>query len=109
MKNQLAFSRPSAAHIHRLFGFCSASCSHLRPERNEVVKQVYWYFLYIPHPYVYNYNIISSAECKIALSQRPIQERPISTPGSRTPYLGARFKNALSRRSVEEWPISAPD
>ena len=38
-----------------------------------------------------------------------MQERPISAPGSRTTYLGARLKNALSRRPVQERPISAPD
>ena len=37
-----------------------------------------------------------------------MQERPVSAPGSRTPYLGARFKNDLPRRPVEERPISAP-
>ena len=45
---------------------------------------------------------------KNALSQRPIEERPISASSSRTTYLGARSKNDLSRRPVEERPISAP-
>ena len=52
---------------------------------------------------------ISSAGCKNALSRRPVQERPISAPGPRTTYLGARLKNDLSRRPIEERPISAPD
>ena len=38
-----------------------------------------------------------------------MQERPISAPDTRTPYLGAQCKNDLSRRPVEERPISAPD
>ena len=33
-----------------------------------------------------------------------MQECPISAPGSRTTYLGARLKNALSRRPVHERP-----
>ena len=45
---------------------------------------------------------------KNALSRRPVEERPISAPGSRTTYLGARSKNDLSRRPVQERPISAP-
>ena len=49
------------------------------------------------------------ARLKNALSRRPVQERPISAPRWRTPYLGVRFKNDLSRRSVQERPISAPD
>ena len=50
----------------------------------------------------------SSARCKNALSRRPVEERPISAPGSRTTYLGAWSKNDLSRRPVQERPISAP-
>ena len=38
-----------------------------------------------------------------------MQERPISAPGPRTTYVGARLKNEISRRPVEERPISAPD
>ena len=52
---------------------------------------------------------ISSAGCKNALSRRPVEERPISAPGPRTTYFGARSKNDLSRRPVEERPISASD
>ena len=59
--------------------------------------------------YALIYNHISSAGCKNALSRRPVEERPISAPGSRTTYLSARSKNDLSRYLVEEWPISALD
>ena len=34
-----------------------------------------------------------------------MQERPISMPGLRTPYVGVRLKNALSRRRIQERPI----
>ena len=37
-----------------------------------------------------------------------MQKRPISAPGSRTTYLGARFKNDQSWRPVEKRPISTP-
>ena len=49
------------------------------------------------------------ARLKNALSRRPVQERLISAPGPRTIYLGAQLRNDLSRRPVEERPISAPD
>ena len=36
-------------------------------------------------------DIISSAGCKNALSRRPVQERPISAPDSRTTYHKREF------------------
>ena len=46
--------------------------------------------------------MISTAGCKIDLSQNPSQKRPISAPDSRTPYLRAGFKNNLSQRWIQE-------
>ena len=78
-----------------------------------LIRQIGWWYemVYLCvniYPHIPSYTILS-AGCKNALSRRPVEERPISAPVSRTTYLSARSKNNLSRRPVQERPISAPD